>query len=137
MLEIQFAKWIPSLAIKIFLLFIFLLWRIEEWYDPHHEIEKLVDQEWLQDCLKTNLYENATCCFFGSKKLGIMKTPQSIMERLIDKLKKNATKIFLISSKSSKRIKENFLSQNYEWNLYYFSISLWLFKYKEVHKFSN
>ena len=82
------------------------------WYNPHHEIEKLVDQEWLQDHLKTYLYENAAHCLYGSKSFGIMKAPQSIMERLIDKLKKNATKIFLISSKSSKRTKKNFFSQN-------------------------
>ena len=28
------------------------------WYDPHHKIEKVVDQEWLQDRLKTDLYDN-------------------------------------------------------------------------------
>ena len=75
------------------------------WYDPLHEIEKLVDQEWLQECLETYLYETATCCLYGSKDLGIMKTPQLIMEGLIDKSKENATKIFPISSKSFKRTK--------------------------------
>ena len=73
-----------------------------------------MDQEWLQDRLKTNLYETATRCLCGSNNLGIMKTPQSIMEGLIDKSKENTTKIFVISSKSSKRTKKNFLSQNYE-----------------------
>ena len=113
------------------------LGREHRWYDPHHKIDKLVDQEWLQDHLETNLYEIATCCLYGSKNLGIMKKPQSIMEGLINKSKKNATEIFPISSKSFKRTKENFLSQNYEWNMYYFSISWWLFKYKEVYKFGN
>ena len=73
-----------------------------------------MDQEWLQDRLKTNLYETAARRLCGSKNLGIMKTPQSIMEGLIDKSKENTTKIFVISSKSSKRTKKNFLSQNYE-----------------------
>ena len=73
-----------------------------------------MDQEWLQDCLKTYLYVTATRCLYGSKNLGIMKTPQSIIEGLIDKPKENTTQIFAISSKSSKRTKENFLSQNYE-----------------------
>ena len=93
------------------------------WYNPHHEIEILVGQEWLQDSLEIDLYETTTHCLYGSKNLGIMKTPQSIMEELIDKLKENITEIFLINSKSFKRTKENFLSQNYEWNLYHFSIS--------------
>ena len=73
-----------------------------------------MDQEWLQDCLETDLYETTIRCLYGSKNLGIMKTPQSIMKGLIDKSKENATEIFPISSKSSKRTKENFLSQNYE-----------------------
>ena len=73
-----------------------------------------MDQEWLQDHLETDLYETATRFLYGSKNLGIMKMPQSIMEGLIDKSRENAMKIFPISSKSSKRTKENFLSQNYE-----------------------
>ena len=73
-----------------------------------------MDQEWLQDRLEKDLYEIVTHCLYGSKNLDIMKTPQSIMEGLIDKSKENATEIFPISSKSSKRTKENFLSQNYE-----------------------
>ena len=40
------------------------------------------------------------------------------MEGLIDKLKENATEIFLISSKSYKRTKEKFLLQNYHTNLF-------------------
>ena len=84
------------------------------WYDPHHEIEKVVDQEWLQDRLEIDLYETVTRCLYGSKNLGIMKTPQSIMEELIDKLKENVIEIFSISSKNFKITKENFLSQNYE-----------------------
>ena len=108
------------------------------WYDPHQEIKKLVDKKWLQDHLEIDLHETTTCCLYESKNLGIMKMPQSIKEGLIDRSKENATEILSISSKSSKRTKENFLSQNYEWNLYiFFSISWWLFKYKEVHKFGN
>ena len=87
------------------------------WYDLHQETEKLMDQEWLQDLLDTDLYETTTRCLYGSKNLGIMKTPQSIMEGLIDKSKENTTEIVPISSKSSKRNKENLLSQNYERNL--------------------
>ena len=78
------------------------------------KLRNLWIKNWLQDCLEIDLYETVTRCVYGSKNLGIMKTPQSIMEGLIDKSKENTIEIFLISSKSSKRTKENFLSQNYE-----------------------
>ena len=43
-----------------------------------------------------------------------MKTLQLIMEWLTDKSKENVMEIFLINSESSKKTKNNFLSQNYE-----------------------
>ena len=65
-----------------------------------------MDQEWLQDCLETDLYETVTYFLYGSKNLGITKMPQSIMEGLIDKSKENTTEIFPISSKSFERTKK-------------------------------
>ena len=84
------------------------------WYDLHQETEKLMDQEWLQDLLDTDLYETTTRCLYGSKNLGIMKMPQSIMEGLIDKFKENASKIVPISLNLSPCNRTNWnLNRNY------------------------